>query len=124
MGETPDDGERTLAELLEFLEAVDSDTITSTSSAVYKLLEDEQRRHLVLYLAERETATPLSRVALEIASRCNDTSFTHVTPAEQEEIRIRLVQKHLPRLADYGVLSWSYGDEIVKPIPRAPFSEE
>ncbi|WP_227376605.1 DUF7344 domain-containing protein [Haladaptatus halobius] len=124
MGETPDEREQILAELLEFLEAVDSATITSTSSSVYKVLEDEQRRHLVLYLAEQETATPLSRVALEVASRCNDTPFTNVTPTEQEETRIRLVQKHLPRLADYGVLSWSYGDEIVKPLPRTPFSEE
>ncbi|WP_049971970.1 DUF7344 domain-containing protein [Haladaptatus cibarius] len=111
-------------ELLRFLEVVDSDVIISTSDSVYKLLGDEQRRHLILYLAEQETSTPLSRVAMEITSRCDDTPLTNVTPSKQEQTRLRLEQEHLPRLADFGVLTWEYGDEMVEPLSTLPFSDE
>lgn len=124
MSKLPDDGGRVLMELLKFLEVVDTDVIISTSDTVYKLLADEQRRHLILYLAEQETAIPLSRVAMEITSRRNDTPLTNVTPSEQERTRIRLEQEHLPRLADFGALTWEYGDEMVEPLSTLPFSEE
>ncbi|SIR04590.1 hypothetical protein SAMN05421858_1232 [Haladaptatus litoreus] len=121
MGDTANDGGQLLVDLLEFLDAVASETLLSTSDSVFKLLGDEQRRHLVLYLTEQDTVTPLSRVALEITSRCNDTPYTDITPAEQERTRFRLEQEHLPRLADYDILSWSYGDDMVEPIPKTPF---
>lgn len=111
-------------ELLRFLDAVDSDVLTSTPDSVYELLKNEQRRHLVLYLAEQETATPVSRVAMNVASRCNETPVTNVTPSEQQRIRVRLEQEHLPRLADYGILSWSYGEDMVDPIPSVLPSDE
>ncbi|GAA5041472.1 hypothetical protein ACFFQF_01365 [Haladaptatus pallidirubidus] len=121
MGDTTNDEGQVLVELLRFLEAIEPGTLLSTSDSVFKLLGDEQRRHLVLYLVEQDTPTPLSRVALDITSRCDDTPYTDVTPAEQERTRFRLEQEHLPRLADYGVLSWSYGDDMVEPIPKTPF---
>ncbi|WP_266076914.1 DUF7344 domain-containing protein [Haladaptatus caseinilyticus] len=124
MSDTPNDREQVLIELLKFLETVDPDVLISTSEMVYTLLKKEQRRHLILYLTEQETATPLSRVAMEVTSRCNATPFTEVTPSEQERTRIRLEQEHLPRLADYGILSWKYGDEMVDPLPATLPSEE
>ncbi len=124
MNDTSDDGEGVAVDLLRFLEAVDSDLLTTTSDKVYTLLKNEQRRHLILYLTEQETATPLSRVALEVESRCNDTPFTEITPAQQERTRIRLEQEHLPRLADYGILSWAYGDEMIEPLPTISSTDE
>ena len=124
MGDRSTRGEEELMELLRFLDTVGAESLTSTSDWVYELLKDEQRRHLVLYLSEQETETPISRVAADVASRCNETPVTNVTQSEQERLRFRLEQEHLPRLADYGIISWSYGEDVVEPIPSVLHSDE
>ncbi|GKZ13433.1 MULTISPECIES: DUF7344 domain-containing protein [Haladaptatus] len=124
MGDTSDREEGRLMELLRFLEAVGAESLTSTEDWVFELLKDEQRRYLVLYLSEQETPTPISRVAADVASRCNDTPVSNVTPSEQERVRVRLEQEHLPRLGDYGIISWSYGEDVVDPIPSLLSSDE
>lgn len=110
-------GEENLIELLRLVESVDFDILLSSSDKVYKALADEQRRHLILYLIEQDTAVPLSRLAMELTSRSNDVPLTEVTSAEQEQMRLRLEHDHLPRLADYGLLSWSYGEDMIDPLP-------
>ncbi|WP_231183463.1 hypothetical protein [Haladaptatus sp. DYF46] len=111
-------------ELLRFLDTVGAESLTATSDWVYELLKNEQRRHLVLYLSEQEAETPISRVAADVASRCDGTPVTNVSQSEQERVRFRLEQEHLPRLADYGIISWSYGEDVVEPIPSVLYSDE
>ncbi len=124
MGNTSNDGQGTLMELLQFLDTVGPDVLLSTPDAVYELLKNEQRRHLVLFLSEQETATPISLLATNVASRSQGIPVTDVTQSEQEWVRIRLEQEHLPRLADYGILSWTYGEDMVDPIPSVLPSDE
>ncbi|MCO8246591.1 MULTISPECIES: hypothetical protein [unclassified Haladaptatus] len=124
MGNTSNDGQGTLMELLQFLDTVGPDVLLSTPDAVYELLKNEQRRHLVLFLSEQETATPISLLATNVASRSQGIPMTDVTQSEQEWVRIRLEQEHLPRLADYGILSWTYGEDMVDPIPSVLPSDE
>ena len=124
MGNTSNDGQGTLMELLQFLDTVGPDVLLSTPDAVYELLKNEQRRHLVLFLSEQETATPISLLATNVASRSQGIPMTDVTQSDQEWVRIRLEQEHLPRLADYGILSWTYGEDMVDPIPSVLPSDE
>lgn len=124
MGNTSNDGQGVLMELLQFLDTVGPDVLLSTPDAVYELLKNEQRRHLVLFLSEQETATPISLLATNVASRSQKIPVTDVTQSEQEWVRIRLEQEHLPRLADYGILSWTYGEDMVEPIPSVLPSDE
>ncbi|MGA9401023.1 DUF7344 domain-containing protein [Haladaptatus sp.] len=124
MGNTSNDGQGVRMELLQFLDTVGPDVLLSTPDAVYELLKNEQRRHLVLFLSEQETATPISLLATNVASRSQGIPVTDVTQSEQEWVRIRLEQEHLPRLADYGILSWTYGEDMVDPIPSVLPSDE
>lgn len=87
------------------------------SDDVLKLLADEHRRQLIYYLSDQETATPLSRTAMELINRVNDVPLTDVTPAAQEQMQVSLEHHHLPRLTDTGLLSWSHGDEMIEPLP-------
>lgn len=115
-----DNSERTNEKLLELqrlLESVDLDLLLSSSEEVYRALADEQRRHLILYLTEQDSAIPLSRLAMELTSRIDDIPITEVTSAQQEQMRISLEHEHLPRLADYGLLSWSYGEDMIESLP-------
>jgi hypothetical protein len=105
-----------LADLLHLLESVDVNILISTSDEVFKLLANDHRRYLIHYLTEQEDSTPLSRVAMDLTSRINDQPLTEVTPTQQERMRLRLEHEHLPRLADYGLLSWSYGDDMIDPL--------
>ncbi|WP_435158151.1 DUF7344 domain-containing protein [Haladaptatus sp. DFWS20] len=102
--------------LQQLLGSVDSDVLMSTPDEVFKLLANEQRRHLIFYLIEQETKIPLSQMAVELASRVNNRPVTDVTPTEQEQMRISLEHEHLPRLANYGLLSWSYGEDMIDPV--------
>ncbi|WP_458190734.1 DUF7344 domain-containing protein [Haladaptatus sp. NG-WS-4] len=106
-----------LLELQRLLESVDHDTFLSLSEEMYKMVADEQRRHLILYLTEQDSAIPLSRMAMELTSRTNNIPITEVTPSQQEQMRISLEHHLLPSLADYGLLSWSYGDDMIEPLP-------
>lgn len=117
MTDTPKGGRENVIELLRLVESVDFDILLSSSEEVYKALADEQRRHLILYLIEQDTAVPLSQLAMELTSRSNDVPLTEVSSAEQEQMRLNLEHDHLPRLADYGLLSWSYGEDMIEPLP-------
>ncbi|WP_227380131.1 DUF7344 domain-containing protein [Haladaptatus halobius] len=116
MTDTSGGGGDKLIELLRLVESVDFDILLSSSDEVYKALADEQRRHLILHLIEQDTAVPLSRLAMELVSQSNDVPLTEVTSAEQEQMRLNLEHEHLPRLTDYGILSWSYGDDMIEPL--------
>lgn len=112
-----------LLELQRLLESVELDVLLSTSERVCRILANKRRRHLILYLTEQDTAVPLSRLAMELTSRTNDIPITEVTPSQQEQMRISLEHDHLPRLADYDLLSWSYGDDMIEPLPSIDFPE-
>lgn len=117
MTDASESGREKRTELLRLLESVDSDVILSPSDEVYKVLASERRRHLIFYLIEQDTKTPLSRIAMELTSQINDLPLTEVTPADQEAMRLSLEHEHLPRLANYGLLSWSYGEDMIEPLP-------
>lgn len=106
-----------LHQMVELLESTDCDVLLSLSDDVLQLLVDEERRHLIYYLSEQDTPTPLSRIAMELAGRINDTAVMDVTPDTQEQIQLNLIHNYLPRLADYGLLSWSNSDEMIDPLP-------
>ncbi|WP_227380584.1 DUF7344 domain-containing protein [Haladaptatus halobius] len=117
MTDTSGGGGDKLIELLRLVESVDFDILLSSSDEVYKALANEQRRHLILHLIEQDTAVPLSRLAMELVSQSNDVPLTEVTHSEQEQMRLNLEHEHLPRLADYGLLSWSHGEDMIEPLP-------
>jgi hypothetical protein len=112
---TNKDEEKIIDELRQLMESVDSKAQESEASELYTLFANEHRRYLIHYLIEQDTAIPLSRVAMDLFSRVKNQPPDEVTPAEQEQMRISLEHEHLPRLSEFGILSWSYGEAMIDP---------
>ena len=109
-----DEGE-VIDKLRQLMESVDSEAPESKLNEVCSLLANEHRRYLIHYLIERDTAVPLSQMAMVLFSRVKNQPLDEVTPTEQEQMRICLEHEHLPRLSESGILSWSYGEVMIDP---------
>lgn len=70
--------------------------------AVYRLLSDERRRHLLSLLLDAEYAT-VEGLSRSLAAREEGTTPRAVSEAAIDRVGISLVHDHLPRLADHGL---------------------
>ncbi|WP_290813873.1 hypothetical protein [Halovivax sp.] len=70
--------------------------------AVYRLLSDEHRRHLLSRLLEAEYAT-VEGLSRTLAAREEGTAPRAVSEGAIDRVGISLVHDHLPRLADHGL---------------------
>lgn len=75
-------------------------------SLVFDLLADEHRRHAIAYLATCEESVTISELAAEIATRISNRPRTAVSTQRTRSITIDLHHKHVPKLAEAGVVEY------------------
>lgn len=75
-------------------------------SLVFDLLADEHRRHAIAYLATCEESVPISELAAEVATRIADRPQTAISTQRTRSIAIDLHHKHVPKLAEAGVVEY------------------
>lgn len=75
-------------------------------SLVFDLLADEHRRHAVAYLATCEESVTISELAAEIATRSSNRPRTAIPTQQTRSIMIDLHHKHVPKLAEAGVVEY------------------
>ena len=85
----------------------------STDDA-FRLLADRTRRILVSLLGGNDEQVHLDDLAERVAAWKEDKPVTEVTADERESTKIELHHKHLPKLADAGVLDY---DRETKTLP-------
>lgn len=83
-------------------------------SLVFDLLADEHRRHAVAYLATCEESIPISELAAQIATRIADRPRTAIPTRKTRSITIELHHKHLPKLAEAGIVEYDRECGLVK----------
>lgn len=74
----------------------------------YSLLQNERRRHLITYLAT---------VNREVSAREISEHLADIENVDRQTLYISLIQNHLPKCADYGVLTFSQR-KMVQPTPE------
>lgn len=78
----------------------------------YELLRHPRRVHLLDILTDRSQPS-LSELTSELIDReTPDTSNSD--GAARHEIRLSLVHNHLPRLEDYGLVSWGENEDVIE----------
>lgn len=79
----------------------------------YRALTSSHRRRLLYYLFENEEST-----AEELASVLSGweatATGTMYTASDRSEIRLQLLHKHLPRLADAGLIEYVSSNDTVR----------
>ena len=86
-----------------------------STDAVFRLLADRTRRILFSLLGGNDEQVHVDDLAERVAAWKGDKPVTEVTADERETVKIELHHKHLPMLADAGVLDY---DRETKTLPR------
>lgn len=72
---------------------------------LFGVLADSTRRHVMRYLVDAETTVPLDDIAEHVA----ETTST----SEQRTVKVELHHRHLPRLAEEGIVSYDAEAHLV-----------
>lgn len=79
-----------------------TDAVTHTFST----LADPIRRCVLYYLAEQENPVSFDQLVSQVAASCTGSRPDAVDDETIAEMRVSLYHRHLPKLADLGVISY------------------
>ena len=79
---------------------------------MHSALANERRRHVLSILEDAETEMSLNELVREVADR-ESGNEPGATCDEVEQIRISLYHRHLPKLADVGLVEHNPGEKTV-----------
>lgn len=97
----------------------------SMPSVAFEILSQSYRRHTVQYLLDNESPVEISELARYVAARERQTSPAAVTAGERDEVAVRLVHVHVPKMVDFDLIEWiPERDEILLATGEAEGIEE
>lgn len=99
--------------------STDADDATTTGSegssqgtvlskdGTFHILQNKRRRRVLQYLAETEGPVPMSDIAEQIAAVEHETTVHQLTSTQRQRVYIALYQSHLPKLTDFGLITYN-----------------
>ncbi|MDS0296475.1 DUF7344 domain-containing protein [Halogeometricum luteum] len=75
--------------------------------AFYDVLADRRRRYAVESLGECRTPVPVADLADDVATRDYAAPLSDISAEERERVLISLHHRHLPKLADRGIVVYA-----------------
>lgn len=103
--------------------AVEAEVDTSTESAperldrIFAILQNHRRRLVLEYLRDHD-ATTQGDLARHVAAVENDIPESAVTSTQRKRVYVSLYQAHLPKLDDFGAISFDQDRGTVERTPR------
>ena len=101
-------------------DATTTDSDGSSQSAIlstdetFHILQNERRRRVLQYLAETEGPVQMPDIAEQIAAVEHDTTVHQLTSTQRQRVYIALYQSYLPKLADFGLITYNQNRGIVE----------
>lgn len=93
----------------------DLDSAPPDPDALFEILAHERRRHALRRLRTREGAVALADLADEVARLERDAESGVEVPRENvERIRADLYHRHVPKMADAGVVDYDRESDVVR----------
>lgn len=74
---------------------------------LFEILKNQRRRRVLQYLLEVEEEVTLDNLAEEIAARETGKDIKQITSQERKRVYVGLYQCHLPKMDDYGAISYN-----------------
>lgn len=74
---------------------------------LFEILKNQRRRRVLRYLIENDEGVTLDELAEAIAARETDKDVRQITSQERKRVYVGLYQCHLPKMDDYGAISYN-----------------
>ena len=91
----------------------DGNAVLATDD-IFHILQNEHRRRVLQYLADTEGPVHMPDIAEQIAAVEHDTTIHQLTSTQRQRVYIALYQAHLPKLADFGLITYNQSRGIVE----------
>lgn len=85
----------------------------------FHILQNERRRRVLQYLSDTDEAVDMRDIAEQVAAWEHDTTVQQLTSDQRQRVYIALYQSHLPKLADFGLITYNRSRGIVERTPLA-----
>lgn len=85
----------------------------------FHILQNERRRRVLQYLSDTEGAVDMRDIAEQVAAWEHDTTVQQLTSDQRQRVYIALYQSHLPKLADFDLITYNRSRGIVERTPLA-----
>lgn len=100
----------------------DSESPSRTSLSkddTFHILQNERRRRVLRYLSDAEGPVDMRDIAEQVAAWEHDTTVQQLTSDQRQRVYIALYQSHLPKLADFGLITYNRSRGVVERTPLA-----
>lgn len=85
---------------------------------IFHLLQNSRRRQALQFLLETNGTVQISEMAEQIAAWEQGISVEDLQPEQRQRVYIALYQSHLPKLGEYGLVSYDRSHGTVKQTPE------
>ncbi|WP_457852007.1 DUF7344 domain-containing protein [Halalkalicoccus ordinarius] len=85
----------------------------------FHILQNERRRRVLRYLSDAEGPVDMRDIAEQVAAWEHDTTVQQLTSDQRQRVYIALYQSHLPKLADFGLITYNRSRGVVERTPLA-----
>ncbi|WP_435362002.1 ArsR/SmtB family transcription factor [Haloarchaeobius sp. DFWS5] len=89
-----------------------------TEDRVFDLLSNERRRVILSYLDQHDGPVYVRDIAQHIAALENDVDPDEVTSKQQKRSYVSVYQRHIPKLADAGLVEYNDEERTVRLTSR------
>lgn len=92
---------------------------TLSKDDTFHILQNERRRRVLQYLSETDGAVDMRDIAEQVAAWEHETTVQQLTSDQRQRVYIALYQSHLPKLADFGLITYNRSRGVVERTPLA-----
>lgn len=85
----------------------------------FHILQNERRRRVLQYLSNTEGPVNMRDIAEQVAAWEHDTTVQQLTSDQRQRVYIALYQSHLPKLADFDLITYNRSRGVVERTPLA-----
>lgn len=100
-------------------DAAASEMTSLSKDDIFHVLQNGRRRRVLQYLADTDGSIDMREVAEQVAAWEHDTTIQQLTSDQRQRVYIALYQSHLPKLADFGLITYNQSRGIVEQTPLA-----
>ena len=86
---------------------------TLSTDEIFELLKNNRRREILYYLEEADGSAAVKELARNIAAREHDVPASSVTDKQYKRVYVALVQTHIPKLENAGVIEFDDDEQTM-----------